>query len=294
MLKAIDFFQQKLVPVLNLHTFLIAGLLSALSACSISITSDEQSVQAPTIKANCQYVDPAVLSSVTAENPYDNGYRLVKETYESNIYPSTTTYKYDSSSNTVEVLEIRIKSGGKSTTTQYLDNSGRLTGGDHVDRSPLVNFGHSYQIGYDDAGRVVSFDRDGARSYDFIYEQGRLIEITRPDQGALDETKEFNYDDAGNLVSVYDSRINASLLYTCNDQNQITSLHLDRDGVTNGYYTFKYDDNGNLSELKSFSEKGYLFFTSTFEYELSTVPTFNLWRLRTSMGLLPAIDLLVH
>jgi len=293
MLRASIFSQQTLVTLLKPPVFLGAILLSALSACNVT-TSDKQSHAVPIIKANCQYEDIAAISGLNSANAFDNGYRLIKETHEARYYPSVTTYKYDPISSTLDVLKKPDDSAVSYTTTQYVDNNGRLTAGDHVAWSPLVNFGHTYQLGYDEDGRVVSFDRDGARSFDFYYEQGRLTHISRPGQDINRDRKEFNYDENGNLVSVYEYRIDLTFFYSCNEENHITSIHEVRDGITEGYYTLKYDDKGNLSELKSLSSTGYLFYTSTFEYEISPTPTFNLWRLRTAMGLLPSINKLIH
>lgn len=141
---------------------------------------------------------------------------------------------------------------------------------------------------------MLSFDRSGTRVFDFYYEQGRLVNISRPGQDVNRDRKEFNYNESGNLVSVYEHEVDVSFFYTCNEVNQITSVHVVRDGISNSYYTFKYDNNGNLSELKSLSTTGYWFYTRTFEYEISPTPTFNLWRLRTAMGLLPSINKLIH
>lgn len=149
--RASIFSQQTLVTLLKPRVFLGAILLSALSACNVT-TSDKQSHAVPIIKANCQYVDIAVIIGMDSENPYNNGYRLIRETYDASFRPTVTTYKYDLTSNTVDVLRVPLDSAGSYTTTQYLDTSGRLTDGDHVDRSPLVNFGHTYQLGYDEDG----------------------------------------------------------------------------------------------------------------------------------------------
>ena len=217
-----------------------------------------------------------------------------KETYESVAWPSVTTYRYDPMSQTVEVLKTRQDSDIEYRTTQYLDNFGRLTGGDHEGRSPTVSISHSYQLGYDDDGRMLSFNRNGGRSFDFIYEQGRLIEIQQSGVDNTRETKIFNYDDAGNLVSAYENNINVTYYYTCNAQNQISSLHAVRDGTNQGYYTIDYDDNGNLVEFKRHSRPGSVIYTRSFKYEISAIPTFNHWQLRMSMGLIPSVEQLVH
>ena len=174
------------------------------------------------------------------DNVTDNGYDSLNRLISTKTYPQPgqtieVKFQFDDAGN-----QHKVTDGNGYTTVFDYDGLGRNLSITHPD-------GESKTSEYDAMNLVARVDENGRRT-EYIYDnRHRLKKTTYIDEVApgQDHTRDYTYDDVGNILSVNESSDDrADVAYTYDDLNRVATET--SNGVT---HTYTYDVVGNLREV---------------------------------------------
>ena len=277
--------EQKARERYNWRLFL--GLLVLLTSCSAETVNDEPWDIVPNCKSDL--VVENVDSRIT--NPYFNGYMLTREIFESGENSRITTYEYDSEQHAfigVTNFNYPVR------TTQYLDDNGLLISGIRWQAALQLSSGHSYLVVNNNHGQMQSLERSFGERAEFLYDEDRLTSVNIVDSAGRTDTLAYMYDEESHLVSVYDSDIDLTYYFSCNQKNQITDVYTERDSRRHGRRNIEYDAHGNIRVARRLHADGEEIWTQTYEYEPTDKVVFNHWLMRLGIGLIWPSEDFIH
>lgn len=252
------------------------------------------------ITPNCKANDAPLSQGNGTVNPYDNGYRMTRETDIMNYYYNPEEHAFNGD---------EIQAPGNPTSfprslDQQMDDRGLLVSGGQGTLAFWLSSWSSFDMLYNSQGQITSYIPEFGGTTNFIYSGGRLQSIKEVDSDGSESLEAtFQYDDSSHRVSatVFHSSFRNIYYYRCNDQNQITVAYFERrhdddpDWIQRlGRYELEYDENGNVVALLSFADDGSLIRSTGYEYVPNDRPTFNHWQMRLAIGLIANNATYVH
>ncbi len=172
----------------------------------------------------------------TNENVYDDKGNIIKNDYSDSYgFQSTTEYVYDDNNYLIKSI--------CGTVTEYkyvFDDNGNV-----IEKTVIDSESSSYTVKYtyDDLGNVLTE----------VYEDGT--------------TFKYAYDEAGRKIREEGPYANTDYIY---DENGILiqheSEHIDDDSKSSIYYSYEYDEYGNITKKITTDASEYAYFIQTYEY----------------------------